>query len=147
MAFVGEFGTAAPLIHPFAQITQEMPGFKPEIIGQKVIMLDPKKGNSTDFVSLKKIDKSFRPVGVKFNPNGDALYIISNSKFEITTDVPGPASGLDNYRVGKGLYTFASLHATAWPYANTGIIWKVTKDNSTDNSFNNIKPVVIDNKK
>jgi glucose/arabinose dehydrogenase len=147
MAFVGEFGTAAPLIHPFAQITQEMPGFKPEIIGQKVIMLDPKKGNSTDFVSLKKIDKSFRPVGVKFNPNGDALYIISNSKFEITTDVPGPASGLDNYRVGKGLYTFASLHATAWPYANTGIIWKVTKDNSTDNSFNNIKPIVIDNKK
>ena len=146
MAFIGEFGTAAPLIHPFAQITQEMPGFKPEIIGQKVIVLDPEKGNFTDFVSLKKIDKSFRPIGVKFNPNGDALYIISNSKFEITTDVPGPASGLDNYRVGKGLYTFASLHATAWPYANTGIVWKVTKDNNTDTSFNNIKPVVIEKK-
>jgi glucose/arabinose dehydrogenase len=138
-AFIGEFGTAAPLIHPFAQITQEMPGFKPEIIGQKVIMLDPSKGNFTDFVSLKKIDKTFRPIGIKFNPSGDALYIISNSKFEITTDVPGPWSGIDGYKTGKGLYPFASLHAIAWPYANTGIIWKVTKDNNTDTSFNNIK--------
>jgi hypothetical protein len=27
--FIGEFGTAAPLIHSFADITQVMPGFKP----------------------------------------------------------------------------------------------------------------------
>jgi glucose/arabinose dehydrogenase len=138
MAFIGEFGTAAPLIHPFAQITQDQPGFSPEIIGQKVIMLDPETGNQTDFITLKKIDKTFRPIGVKFNPQGDSLYVISNGKFEITTDVPGPPSGLDNYRTGKGLYTFASLHATAWPYANDGVIWKVTKinnNNATGNDF------------
>jgi glucose/arabinose dehydrogenase len=133
MAFIGEFGTAAPLIHPFAQITQKQPGFTPEINGQKVVLLNPETGNYTDFLSLKKIDKSFRPTGIKFGPQGDALYIISNGKFEITTDVPGPASGLDHYRTGKGLYPFASLHATAWPYANTGVIWKVTKINNDNN--------------
>ena len=42
MAFVGEFGTAAPLIHPFAQITQKQPGFTPDITGQKVLLLNPK---------------------------------------------------------------------------------------------------------
>jgi hypothetical protein len=101
-------------------------------------MLDPETGNQTDFITLKKIDKTFRPIGVKFNPQGDSLYVISNGKFEITTDVPGPPSGLDNYRTGKGLYTFASLHATAWPYANDGVIWKVTKinnNNATGNDF------------
>jgi glucose/arabinose dehydrogenase len=139
MAFIGEFGTAAPLIHPFAQITQKQPGFTPEIKGQKVVMLNPETGNYTDFVSLKKIDKNFRPTGIKFSPQGDALYIISNGKFEITTDVPGPASGLDHYRTGKGLYPFASLHATAWPYANTGVIWKVTKI-SNDNNIGNGSP-------
>lgn len=136
MAFIGEFGTAAPLIHPFAQITQKQPGFTPEIKGQKVVLLNPQTGNYTDFLSLKKIDKSFRPTGIKFNPQGDALYIISNGKFEITTDVPGPASGLDHYRTGKGLYPFASLHATAWPYANTGVIWKITKINNDNNISN-----------
>jgi glucose/arabinose dehydrogenase len=134
MAFVGEFGTAAPLIHPFAQITQKMPGFNPVIVGQKVLLLDPRTGNFSDFISLKQIDKNFRPVGVKFNPQGNALYVISNGRFEITTDVPGPFSGLDHYKTGKGLYPFASLHATAWPYANTGVIWKVTKINNNDNT-------------
>jgi glucose/arabinose dehydrogenase len=136
MAFIGEFGTAAPLIHPFAQLTPQQPeGFKPTIIGQKVIMLDPEAGNFTDFISLKNVDTTFRPIGIKFNPQGDALYVVSNGKFEITTDVPGPPSGLDNYRTGKGLYPFASLHATAWPYANEGVVWKVTKINNTDNSI------------
>jgi glucose/arabinose dehydrogenase len=135
-AFIGEFGTAAPLIHPFAQLTPQQPeGFSPTIIGQKVIMLDPQTGNFSDFISLKNIDKTFRPVGIKFNPQGDELYVVSNGKFEITTDVPGPPSGLDNYRTGAGLYTFASLHATAWPYANDGVVWKVTKINN-DNSSN-----------
>jgi len=137
MAFVGEFGTAAPLIHPFAQLTQKMPGFTPVIVGQKVLLLDPKTGNFSDFISLKNIDKNFRPIGVKFNPQGDALYIISNGRFEITTDVPGPFSGVDHYKTGKGLYPFASLHATAWPYANTGIIWKVTKIQNDNNVSNN----------
>jgi glucose/arabinose dehydrogenase len=138
MAYIGEFGTAAPLIHPFAQITQKQPGFSPDITGQKVIMLNPETGNYSDFISLKNIDKSFRPIGIKFNPQGDALYVISNSKFEITTDVPGPYSGLDNYRTGKGLYPFASLHATAFPYANSGVLWKVTKINNDDLNSNGI---------
>ena len=55
-------------------------------------MLNPKTGNFSDFISLKNIDKNFRPIGLKFNPQGDALYIISNGRFEITTDVPGPFS-------------------------------------------------------
>jgi hypothetical protein len=38
MAFIGEFGTAAPLIHPFAEITTPLPGIKPNITGQKVII-------------------------------------------------------------------------------------------------------------
>ncbi|MGN6708207.1 MAG: PQQ-dependent sugar dehydrogenase [Candidatus Nitrosocosmicus sp.] len=134
MAFVGEYGTAAPLIHPFAQMTEKLPGFNPEIVGQKVLMLNPKTGNFSDFISLKQIDKYFRPVGVKFNPQGDALYVVSNGRFEITTDVPGPFSGVDHYKTGKGLYTFASLHATAWPYANTGVVWKVTKINNNNNT-------------
>ncbi len=133
-AFVGEFGTAAPLIHPFAQITPNQPGFSPEIIGQKVIMLDPETGNQTDFITLKKIDKTFRPIGIKFSPQGDSLYVVSNGKFEIRTDVPGPPSGTGDYRTGSGLYPFATLHATAWPYANDGVIWKVTKINDNDNA-------------
>jgi len=44
MAFVGEYGTAAPLIHPFAQLKQKMPGFTPVIVGQKVLLFDPKTG-------------------------------------------------------------------------------------------------------
>ncbi len=112
-------------------------GFCPSIVGQKVIALNPKTGNYSDFVSLKNIDKNFRPVGIKFNPKGDALYIISNRKFEIKADVPGPPSGLKNYSIGKGLYPFASLHATAWPDADSGIIWKVTKISSSNLTASN----------
>lgn len=38
-------------------------------------MLDPNTGKFTGFVSLKKINMDFRPIGVKFDPNGDALYM------------------------------------------------------------------------
>jgi hypothetical protein len=64
MVFIGEFGTAAPLIHPFAQIINQTAGFKPNITGQKVIMLDPNTGNITDFISLNKIDPEFRPIDI-----------------------------------------------------------------------------------
>lgn len=120
MAFVGEYGTAAPLIHPFAQITQPMPGFKPMINGQRIIMFNPQTNNFTDFLTLKHADKSFRPVGVKFNLNGDALYIVSIGKSEIREhNTVGT--------LGAGLYPFASIHATVWPYPNTGAVWKMTE--------------------
>jgi glucose/arabinose dehydrogenase len=121
-AFITEFGTMAPLIHPFAQLTQPMPGIQPSIVGQKVVMLDPNTGNHSDFLSLKSIDKSFRPVGVKFDLKGDALYVVSIGKTEVRTDVP--VSNLTS----SGLYPFATIHAMPWAFANTGVVWKITPD-------------------
>jgi glucose/arabinose dehydrogenase len=121
-AFIAEFGTMAPLIHPFAQITQPMPGIEPGIVGQKVVMLDPNTGNHTDFLSLKDIDKTFRPVGVKFDLKGDALYVVSIGKTEVRSNVP--VSNLTS----SGLYPFATVHAMPWPYANTGVVWKIIRD-------------------
>ncbi|MFL6482558.1 MAG: PQQ-dependent sugar dehydrogenase [Nitrososphaera sp.] len=121
-AFIAEFGTMAPLIHPFAQITQPMPGIQPGIVGQKVVMLDPNTGNHSDFLSLKDIDKTFRPVGVKFDLKGDALYVVSIAKTEVRSNVP--VSNLTS----SGLYPFATVHAMPWPYANTGVVWKITRD-------------------
>jgi hypothetical protein len=127
MAFIGEFGTAAPLIHSFAQITTPLPGFTPTITGQKVVVINPRTGNYTDFVSLKRIDKRFHPTGVKFDLKGDAMYIADFGKVEIRTSNPASGSGTDKLAFGAGLYPFASIHATVWSYANTGVIWKVTK--------------------
>ena len=127
LAFIGEFGTAAPLIHPFAQITTPLPGFTPTITGQKVVMLDPKTGKYSDFVSLNRIDKRFHPTGVKFDLKGDAMYIADFGKVEIRTSNPASSSGTDKLAFGSGLYPFATIHAMVWPYANTGVIWKVTK--------------------
>jgi len=121
-AFIAEFGTMAPLIHPFAQITQPMPGIQPSIVGQKVVMLDPNTGNHSDFLSLKDIDKTFRPVGIKFDLKGDALYVVSIAKTEVRSNVP--VSNLTS----SGLYPFATVHAMPWPYANTGVVWKITRD-------------------
>jgi glucose/arabinose dehydrogenase len=121
-AFIAEFGTMAPLIHPFAQITQPMPGIEPGIVGQKVVMLDPSTGNHSDFLSLKDIDKTFRPVGVKFDLKGDALYVVSIGKTEVRSNVP--VSNLTS----SGLYPFATVHAMPWPYANTGVVWKIIRD-------------------
>ena len=81
----------------------------------------------TDFLSLKKSDKSFRPLGVKFNLNQDALYIISFAKVEIRTSIPASGPGIPKYAAGPGLYPFATIHAVVWPYANTGTVWKITK--------------------
>jgi hypothetical protein len=46
---------------------------------------------------------------------------------EIRTSNPASGSGTDKLAFGAGLYPFASIHATVWSYANTGVIWKVTK--------------------
>jgi glucose/arabinose dehydrogenase len=126
-AFIGEFGTAAPLIHPFAQITTPLPGITPAITGQKVVMLDPHTGNYTDFISLNRIDKTFHPIGIKFNLKGDAMYIASFGKVEIRTSTPAGGSGTPGLAFGAGLYPFATIHAVVWAYPNTGVIWKVTK--------------------
>jgi glucose/arabinose dehydrogenase len=129
-AFIAEFGTMAPLIHPFAQITQPMPGIEPGIVGQKVVMLDPSTGNHSDFLSLKDIDKTFRPVGVKFDLKGDALYVVSIGKTEVRSNVP--VSNLTS----SGLYPFATVHAMPWPYANTGVVWKITRDTGAATTTN-----------
>ncbi len=125
-AFIAEFGTMAPLIHPFAQITQLMPGIQPGIVGQKVVMLDPNTGNHSDFLSLKSIDKSFRPVGAKFDLKGDALYVVSIGKTEVRASVP-----VGN-QTTSGLYPFATIHAMPWAYANTGVVWKISPDTASN---------------
>jgi hypothetical protein len=134
MAFIGEFGTAAPLIHPFAQVTTPLPGIKPNITGQKVVMLDPKTGNYSDFLSLSKPDRSFHPVGVKFDLKGDSMYVTSYGKVEIRTSNPAGLSGTDHLAFGAGLYPFATIHAMVWPYANTGVVWKISKVNTNTNT-------------
>ena len=130
MAFIGEFGTAAPLIHPFAEVTTPLPGIKPNITGQKVIMLDPRTGNYTDFLSLSRPDRSFHPIGVKFDLKGDAMYVTSYGKVEIRTSNPAGRSGTDHLAFGSGLYPFATIHAMVWPYANTGVVWKIARANT-----------------
>ena len=90
-------------------------------------MLDPRTGNYTDFISLKGIDKTFHPVGIKFNLKGDAMYIASFGKVEIRTSTPAGGSGTPGLAFGAGMYPFATIHAVVWAYPNTGVIWKVTK--------------------
>ena len=101
MAFIGEFGTATPLIHTFAQITTPLPGFTPTITGQKVVVIDPRSGNHTDFVSLKRIDKRFHPTGIKFDLKGDAMYIADFGKVEVRTSNPAGGSGTDKLAFGQ----------------------------------------------
>jgi len=55
------------------------------------------------------------------------MYIADFGKVEIRTSNPASRSGTDKLAFGAGLYPFASIHATVWSYANTGVIWKVTK--------------------
>jgi hypothetical protein len=84
--------------------------------GQKVIVIDTQTGNFTDFISLKKPDLNFRPVGVKFNEKEGALYIIDFGKAEIKSILPN----------GTPLPM-----PVVWPYANSGVVWKVTKTGTT----------------
>jgi hypothetical protein len=71
----------------------------------------------SNFVSLDKPDISFRPVGIAFNKNENALYITSIGKVEIRTTLPN-----DN--------SIELSEPSPWYYPNTGIIWKVTKTTS-----------------
>jgi glucose/arabinose dehydrogenase len=113
-ALAGEYGTHAPFTQEFQQKVHEyLPGnTNTTIIGQKIIKLDTKTGNFTDFISLKKPDPYFRPVGLSFSNDGNALYIASFGRSEFRTALPS----------GEKLTT-----PTIWMYPNTGIIWKVTR--------------------
>ena len=114
MAFIGEYGTHAPFTHEFQQKVKEyIPGNNNKtIIGQKIIKLDTKTGNYSDFISLKQPDSSFRPVGLSFSPDGNALYIASIGKSEFRRTLPS----------GEPLPM-----PMIWMYPSTGVIWKVTK--------------------
>jgi DNA-binding beta-propeller fold protein YncE len=111
MAFIAEFGIMTPITHLHENIKNQQ---KTEIVGQKVVMLDPQTKNYGDFVSLKTADTSFRPVGVAFDPNEDALYIASIGKVEIRTTLSGNNS-------------IQLPEPVPWFYPNTGVIWKITK--------------------
>ena len=109
MAFIAEFGIMVPISHlPGSLKNQER-----EIVGQKVVMLNPQTKNYTDFVSLNSPDASFRPVGIGFNPKEGALYIASIGKVEVRTTLPNNSIHLPE--------------PVPWYYLNTGVIWKVIK--------------------
>lgn len=103
-AFIGQFGTITPIAH-------EPSTLESGIVGQRVLLLDPATGNVTDFISLNMPDPSFRPVGIQFNHDNDALYVVSIGKFEVRTTLPN----------GTPL-----PQPVPWGYAFTGTVWKVT---------------------
>lgn len=109
-ALVGEFGTMAPSTHsPHGEIQEALEG--QTIIGQKVIALDLNTGNYTDFISLNAPDLSFRPVGLTYNQDENALYLVTIGKAEIKTQLPS----------GEPL-----PYPLPWAYPFTGVVWKVT---------------------
>jgi glucose/arabinose dehydrogenase/plastocyanin len=116
---LGEFGTHAPSTHDFngTGIKQYIPGDNgTKIVGQKVVALDTKTGNMSDFMSLKKPDPAFRPVSLNFSPDGNALYVVSFGKSEHRTTLPNGAP-LPIPQI--------------WSYKDTGVIWRVTKTQGT----------------
>jgi glucose/arabinose dehydrogenase len=109
-ALIGEFGTMAPTTHsPHGEIQEALEG--QAIIGQKVIAVDLNTGNYTDFISLNAPDLSFRPVGLTYNEDENALYVVTISKAEIKTQLPS----------GEAL-----PYPIPWAYPFTGVVWKIT---------------------
>jgi glucose/arabinose dehydrogenase len=109
-ALIGEFGTIAPATHsPHGEIQEALEGRA--IIGQKVIALDLNTGNYTDFISLNSPDLSFRPVGLTYNEDENALYIVTIGKAEVKTQLPS----------GEPL-----PYPIPWAYPFTGAVWKIT---------------------
>ena len=115
MAFIAEFGIMIPISHSPESIKEE--GEK--IVGQKVVILNPQTSNCIDFVSLNVPDTSFRPVGIAFNQDENALYIASIGKVEVRTTLPNNGIPLPK--------------PVPWYYPNTGVIWKITKSSGTNN--------------
>jgi glucose/arabinose dehydrogenase len=109
-ALIGEFGTMAPTTHsPHGEIQEALEG--QAIIGQKVIAVDLNTGNYTDFISLNAPDLSFRPVGLTYNEDENAFYVVTISKAEIKTQLPS----------GEAL-----PYPIPWAYPFTGVVWKIS---------------------
>jgi glucose/arabinose dehydrogenase len=113
MAFIAQFGIMVPISH----LPYNTKNHDKEIVGQKVIMFNSQNKSYNDFISLYKPDTSFRPVGIEFNKNENALYITSIGKVEVRTTLPNNNS-------------IELSEPLPWYYPNTGIIWKVTKTSS-----------------
>ncbi|MGI8833585.1 MAG: hypothetical protein ACR2IS_13245, partial [Nitrososphaeraceae archaeon] len=105
MAFIGASGTFTPITHTFNTIPKG-------IVGHKVMMLDPKTGNYSEFLGAIRDPSVFTPVGLAFDHNGSALYIADIGKLELRNTLPN----------GTPLN-----HTVTWPYPYTGVVWKVTQ--------------------
>ncbi len=68
-------------------------------------------GNYTDFISLNAPDLSFRPVGITYNEDENALYLVTIGKAEVKTQLPS----------GEPL-----PYPIPWGYPFTGAVWKIT---------------------
>ncbi len=106
MAFIGASGTFSPATHTFETIDKG-------IVGHKVVMLNPKTGNYTDFLSAIRDPSVFTPVGLSFDKNGTALYVADIGKLELRNTLPITNAPLN--------------HTATWPHPYTGVIWKITK--------------------
>ena len=96
---------------------QVVPGTN-NTIGQKILALDTNNGKVEDFISLKKPDPTFRPIGITFSNEGDSMYIASLGKQEVRATLPNG--------------TPLPIPQT-WIYQNTGVIWKVSKNETSLN--------------
>jgi glucose/arabinose dehydrogenase len=120
---IGEYGTHAPSTHSFNNLDFKIyisgnNGSK--LLGQKIIALNSKLGNYSDFLSLLKPDPSFRPVGLTFTPDGNALYVVSFGKSRHVTNLPN----------GEPVNI-----PFLWVDPNSGILWRISlKDQSIPNS-------------
>jgi glucose/arabinose dehydrogenase len=120
--FIGEFGTIAPVTHKFHIPKNASAGeVMSTLLGQKVVVVDPKTKGVQDFIKLNSVDAAWRPVGLQFSPDGNTMYITSIEKEQVRDVTPG----------GVPLPT-----PSDWPYLKTGTIWKVT--HITPGSDNNI---------
>jgi glucose/arabinose dehydrogenase len=100
-------------------IGQVIPGTN-HTIGQKIVMLNTKNGKIDNFISIKKPDPTFRPIGIAFNNDANAMYIASIGKQEVKNTLPSGVS--------------LPIPET-WVYQHTGIIWKVTKNPSSPSTI------------
>ncbi|HJT47752.1 MAG TPA: hypothetical protein VJ729_06180 [Nitrososphaeraceae archaeon] len=125
--FVGEFGTIAPVTHKFHIPKNASAGeVMGNLIGQKVVVVDPATKKVDDFIKLNSVDAAWRPVGLQFTPDRSTMYITSIEKHQIRDVTPSDQP--------------LPLPAD-WPYLKTGTIWKVTRTGSVDSigSNDNIK--------
>jgi glucose/arabinose dehydrogenase len=117
-AFVGQFGTLAPISHELpdggssSQQAAAAANATAATIGQKVVLFDPVTGNVTDFMTIAHApDPSFRPVGIEFRADKAELYVVSIGTVETRSALPN----------GTPLPS-----STPWAYPYTGTVWKVT---------------------